>query len=354
MLESPSFASAGALMDRVPVCACASTAANPRNSGRQSRAGSRPRRRLRAAGREPAAARAGEGSKLSEEEAGRGVAERPLGEREGSGREANRPRWRRHEDAGRAARLGSARLGSARQDYTIGTLPECQAKSAVCGSPRRAREHGSITVLVRHGYAPSRHSASFGPTTPWQNTTLPTSKYHTARRQRSPTKARLAPTRCPARIRSRMAPGLGRPPRSKADQCRRQPGTPRNRVAFAWPPASDRQSSRFPSKTDDMSTSGGAADPGRRERLACVAEPDSKVATFSSGGNLDNINPAPAAGLPCVVRCKTRTPAACASGRHGHTHWVYEDGAVDATPSASTSPNTRRTPTRALRRSRPS
>ena len=247
MLESPSFASAGALMDRVPVCACASTAANPRNSGRQSRAGSRPRRGLRAAAREPAAARAGVGAKLSEEEAGPGVAERPLGEREGSGREANRPRWRRHEDAGRAARLGSARLGSARlgsarlgsarlgsarQDYTIGALPECQVKSAVCGSPRRAREHGSITVLVRHGYAPSRHSASFGPTTPWQNTTLPTSKYHTARRQRSPTKARLAPTRCPARIRSRMArarPSAG----VKADRRRRQPGTPRNRVALA-------------------------------------------------------------------------------------------------------------------------
>ena len=103
MLESPSFASAGALMDRV-VCACASPAANPRNSGRQSRAGSRPRRRLRAAGREPAAARAGEGSKLSEEEAGRRVSERPRADAEDSGREAERPRRRHHEDAGSAIR----------------------------------------------------------------------------------------------------------------------------------------------------------------------------------------------------------------------------------------------------------
>ena len=104
MLESPSFASAGALMDSVAVCACASTAANPRNSGRQSRAGSRPRRGLRAAGREPAAARAGEGSKLSGEEAGRRVSERPLADAEDSGREAECLRRRHHEDAGSAIR----------------------------------------------------------------------------------------------------------------------------------------------------------------------------------------------------------------------------------------------------------
>ena len=104
MLESPSFASAGALMDRVTVCACASTAANPRNSGRQSRAGNRPRRGLRAAGREPAAARAGEGAKLSEEEAGRRVSERLPADAEDSGREAERLRQRHHEDAPSAIR----------------------------------------------------------------------------------------------------------------------------------------------------------------------------------------------------------------------------------------------------------
>ena len=100
MLESPSFASAGALMDRV-VCACASPAANPRNSGRQSRAGSRPRHGLRAAARKPATARAGEGSKLLEEEAGRRVSERRPVDAEDSGREAECLR-RRHEDAGSA------------------------------------------------------------------------------------------------------------------------------------------------------------------------------------------------------------------------------------------------------------
>ena len=137
VLESPSFASAGAAMDRVAVCACASTAANPRNSGRQSRTGSRPRRGLRAAAREPAAARAGVGAKLSEGEAGRGVAERPLGEREGSGREANRPRWRRHEDAGRAARLGSARLGSAGLYHRH--LARMSSEIRRLRQPRRAR-----------------------------------------------------------------------------------------------------------------------------------------------------------------------------------------------------------------------
>ncbi len=103
MLESPSFASAGAVMDRV-VCACASPAAKPRNSGRQSRTGSRPRHGLRAAARKPAVARAEEGAKLSEEEAGRRVSERQPADAEDSGREAERLRRRHHEDAPSAIR----------------------------------------------------------------------------------------------------------------------------------------------------------------------------------------------------------------------------------------------------------
>ena len=213
---SPSFASAGALMDRVPVCACASTAANPRNSGRQSRAGSRPRRGLRAAAREPAAARAGEGSKLSGEEAGRGVAERPLGEREGSGREANRPRWRRHEDAGRAARLGSARLGSAR-------LGSARLGSAGLYHRRRARMSSEIRRLRQpHRARRARFDQlscacwihpfpTFGGLRPKkdrrQNTT------HCAPATKA--EARPAPTQRSPRMHSRMAHALGHPARSR-------------------------------------------------------------------------------------------------------------------------------------------
>ena len=74
-------------------------------------------------------------------------------------------------------------------------------------------------------------------------------------------------------------------------------------------------------------------------RLVCVAESGAKVAIFGSAGNLDNINAVLAAGLPCVVRCRTRTPEPYASSRFGHTHWVSEDSALDARPSASVSPN---------------
>ncbi len=153
---------------------------------------------------------------------------------EGSGREADCLRRHHHEDAGRAARLGSARLGSARlgsarlgsarlgsarlgsarlgsarlgsarlgsarlgsarlgsarQDYTTRALPECQAKSAVYGSPVAPGGRGSINVPVHDGCTPSRRSVSFGPTT----ATYISPKYHTARRQRSLTGTHPAP-----------------------------------------------------------------------------------------------------------------------------------------------------------------
>ena len=163
MLESPSFASAGALMDRVPVCACASTAAKPRNSGRQSRAENRPRRRRRAAARAPAAARAGEGAKLSEKEAGRRVSERPPADAEDSGREAERLRRRHHEDAGRAARrLGSARLGSARLNCSHVGASACQPRNrqpaheqARCRRPD-PRKHWSHRLSLRYRSGPER------------------------------------------------------------------------------------------------------------------------------------------------------------------------------------------------------
>ena len=85
--------------------------------------------------------------------------------------------------------------------------------------------------------------------------------------------------------------------------------------------------------------------PDGDHRLVCVAESGAKVAVFGSIGNLDNINSVLAVGLPCVARCETRTPAPYASKRYGHTHWVSEDSALDATPSASTSLNTQRPPT---------
>lgn len=81
--------------------------------------------------------------------------------------------------------------------------------------------------------------------------------------------------------------------------------------------------------------------PDGDHRLVCVAESGAKVAIFGSDGNLDNINTVLNAGLPCVVRCRTRTPAAYASSRFGHTHWVSEDSALDARPSASTAPDAR-------------
>ena len=77
--------------------------------------------------------------------------------------------------------------------------------------------------------------------------------------------------------------------------------------------------------------------PDGDHRLVCVTESGAKVAVFGSNGNLANINSVLAAGLPCVVRCKTRSPATYASERFGHTHWVSEDSALNARPSASTS-----------------
>ena len=98
VLESPSLASAGALMDRV--CACAPEA-KPKNIGRQSRRAPAARRKLPA--RQDLSARARrtvEGAKLSEEEAGRRVSER-LAATEDSGGEASGREQSRAEDAGR-------------------------------------------------------------------------------------------------------------------------------------------------------------------------------------------------------------------------------------------------------------
>ena len=67
-------------------------------------------------------------------------------------------------------------------------------------------------------------------------------------------------------------------------------------------------------------------------RLVCVAESGAKVAVFGSEGNLENINAVLDAGLPCVVRCRTRSPASYAAKCFGHTHWVSEDSTLEATP----------------------
>lgn len=72
--------------------------------------------------------------------------------------------------------------------------------------------------------------------------------------------------------------------------------------------------------------------PDGDHRLVCVAETGAKVAIFGSEGNLGNINAVRNVGLPCVVRCKTRTPAAYAAEHFGHTHWVSEDSTLEATP----------------------
>ena len=71
--------------------------------------------------------------------------------------------------------------------------------------------------------------------------------------------------------------------------------------------------------------------PDGANRLVCVAEWGAKVAIFGSEGNLENINAVLDAGLPCVVRCKTRKPASYAAERFGHTHWVSEDSTLEAT-----------------------
>ena len=60
--------------------------------------------------------------------------------------------------------------------------------------------------------------------------------------------------------------------------------------------------------------------PDGDHRLVCVAESGGTVAIFGSAGNLENISSVLDAGLPCVVRCKTRTPASYAAERFGHTH----------------------------------
>ena len=102
--ESPSLASAGALMDRV--CACAPTA-KPKNSGRQSRRAPATRRKLPARQDLPARARRTvEGSKLSEEEAGRRVSERRPAEAEASGGEAE---WLRRQCSAYARELSDRR-----------------------------------------------------------------------------------------------------------------------------------------------------------------------------------------------------------------------------------------------------
>ena len=72
--------------------------------------------------------------------------------------------------------------------------------------------------------------------------------------------------------------------------------------------------------------------PDGDHRLVCVAESGGTVAIFGSARNLENISSVLDAGLPCVVRCKTRTPASYAAERFGHTHWVSEDSMLEATP----------------------
>ena len=67
-------------------------------------------------------------------------------------------------------------------------------------------------------------------------------------------------------------------------------------------------------------------------RLVCVAESGAKVAIFGSEGNLKNIDAVLEAGLPCVVRCKTRTPGKYEARNFGHTHWVSEGSTLYATP----------------------
>lgn len=70
-------------------------------------------------------------------------------------------------------------------------------------------------------------------------------------------------------------------------------------------------------------------------RLVCVARSGAKVAIFGSEGNLKNMNAVLDAGLPCFVRCRTRTPATHAAERFGHTHWVSEDSALETPPADS-------------------
>ena len=158
-----------------------------------------------------------------------------------------------------SARLGSARLGSARQDYTIGTVPECQAKSAAYGSPVAPGERGSISVLVHDGYTHSRHSAQHQP-----------SKYHIARRKprasrpqapaapsmairrrdRLPAerKARQAATRLPKRVSVAdpstrpVHPGTGTRPRKTSENGRPVAGRSRAppRGVAHWPDSATR------------------------------------------------------------------------------------------------------------------
>ncbi|MDE0332483.1 MAG: hypothetical protein OXL41_11500 [Nitrospinae bacterium] len=75
--------------------------------------------------------------------------------------------------------------------------------------------------------------------------------------------------------------------------------------------------------------------PDGAHRLVCVTESGAKVAIFGSAQNLENVNTVLDARLPCVVRCKTRTPADYATKRLGHTHWVSEDSTLEAMPRRS-------------------
>ena len=74
----------------------------------------------------------------------------------------------------------------------------------------------------------------------------------------------------------------------------------------------------------DYDEGGMMIGPDEDYRLVCRAESGAKIAIFGSAGNLKNIDAVRNTGLPCVIRCKTRTPPSYASERYGHTHWVSE------------------------------
>ena len=150
------------------VCASAPVG-RPASSGSESSAAARTGRKRRATGRRPAAVRAAEEPKLSEEEAGRPLSERRP-EAEGSGGEAGGRARSRDAGAlmtGRAhsmgdpatrrpgdpatrrpgparpgpARPGSARLGSARLGSIISKTAGCQVRNRIfSGVPQRFKD----------------------------------------------------------------------------------------------------------------------------------------------------------------------------------------------------------------------
>ena len=66
------------------------------------------------------------------------------------------------------------------------------------------------------------------------------------------------------------------------------------------------------------------------QRLVCNIEGGGKLAIWGRERHRANLDAVLAAGLPCVVRCKTVEPDPWAAEKYGHTHWVPQHLRLEA------------------------